>query len=278
MATGINYNDFGTMMVENRPTMLQLDADEMSRNEWKKYLNICDNVAKTAYEYMNNREEAFNSFRSAVHSLYTFIGYDTRILSIDGYTVRFIPAVCPYKVVKSKEYRNAEKAIRIFKKAREWACIESEADINNPDAVLFPMACNMQEFAGKYYNHDIEDYYNAVVGIVKTVFGENRDVLLSDLDTELSRLESIKVELGNQPWHCYKDFKNPMLSAQGKALKHAPMSIRKAIEDTMADILTARSLMTSAQLEMEEAQIAGGNLHKKQLRNKERKQAQTESK
>lgn len=269
MATKTNYNDFGAMMVENRPTMTQLDIDEMSRNEWKKYLGICDNVAKTAFEYMNNGEDSFNNFRSAVHALYTFIGYDTRILSIDGYTVRFIPAVCPYKVVKSKEYRNAEKAIRIFKKAREWACIVSGLDTYDPNAALFPNACHMQEFAGKYYDSEVEDFYNAVVDVVKRVYAENRDVMVSDMDAELERLEGIKAELGNKPWHCYKDFKNPMLSAHGKALKHAPMSIRKAIEDTMADILAARSLMTVAQLDMEEAQIAGGKLHKKQLRNKQ---------
>ena len=110
MATKTNYNDFGAMMVENRPMAeIRLDSEEMTRNEWKRYLGICDNIAKTGYQYlMSHVEEDFFTFRGAIHALYTFVGYDTRILAIDSYVLRFTTAVVQIKTVKSDAYKKAE--------------------------------------------------------------------------------------------------------------------------------------------------------------------------
>lgn len=266
MATKINYNDFGAEMVDNRPILAnQLDSEEMTRNEWKKYLSICDKVATTAYAYMAEPEkDGFPAFRSAMHELYAFVGADTRILAIDGYSVRFIPAVVPYKVVKSKAYKDAEKDVRVFKRAIEWACIVSEVSPENPEAVLFPKATNTDELSARYFHKDTQDYYNLCVKFFKSAMASNHDLQVKELSAELARLESVRDELGQQKWNCYKDFKDPMLSANGKTkLKHVPASIRKNIEDTMADILTARSLMTTAQLDKEEAQIKGGKKQEK---------------
>lgn len=259
MATNIKFNDFGSMMAENRPTMLQLDSEEMTRNEWKKYLKITDEIARTAYAYMaQGNGENFPAFRSAIHALYEFVGSDTRILAIDGYSVRFTSAVVPFKVVKSKDYKTAEKAIRNFKRAMEWACIVSNANSENPNARIFPDASTTAELEANYFHAETQDYYNAVVALFKKAVEEGRTFQVSDLNARLEALEAVRTDLAAQPWNCYKDFKNPMLSVGGKELKHAPASIRKNIEDTLADILTQRALMTEDQLEKEEAQIKGG--------------------
>lgn len=260
MATKTNYNDFGAMMVENRPmAKIMLDSEEMTRNEWKRYLGICDNIAKGAYAYMaKNTEESFSDFRGAIHALYEFIGYDTRILAIDGYSVRFIPAVIPVKITKSKEYKDAEKVVRKFKRALSWACDISNVSQESKGARLFPLASNVQELESNYYNSDTQDYYNAMVALFKSTVEAGQTFTVS---VALSRLEALQAsldEIGAQPWQCYKDFQDPMKSSTGKEAKHIRPELRKNIEDAMADILTQRALMSEAQLDKEEAQIKGG--------------------
>lgn len=263
----INYNDFGSEMIENRATMNQLDLDTMTKEERKNYISICDNIARTAFDYIaNGNPDNFPAFRTALHSLFAFVGTDTRILSLDAYSVRFIPAVVPYKVKKSKEYKTADKNARIFKKSIAWACEVSNVNEEDSTAVLFPNATDSVTMEQHYFNADVQDYYNAVVKFFTTAINSNAQLTLATLQEELARLESIREALANQKWHYYKDFKNPMESSTGKALKHAPESIRKNIEDTMADLLSQRELMTVAQLEKEEAQIKGGKKQAKQAK------------
>ena len=260
MATHINYNDFGAIMLENRPTMTQLEAEELTRNEWRKYLRICDDLAATAYDYMGKgNTDGFPTFRNAVHALFSFVGMDTRILAIDGYTVRFIPAVVPYKVMKSAKYKEAEKAVRGFKKAMEWACEVSGVDSENAGGILFPKAVDVQTLVANYFDADHQNEYNLCVGLFKTAMAEERHLTVANLTAELTRLESIKTELAKEDWQLYKDYKDPFLSANGKShLKHIPASLRKNIENTVADIINARTFMTVAQLEKEQDQIKGG--------------------
>lgn len=258
MATTTNYNDFGASMIENRPTMDVLDMDNMTRNERKLYRAIIDEVASTAYDYMADPAvDGFPAFRNAIHKLYAFVGTDTRILAIEGYSVRFIPAVVPYKVVKSQQFKTAEKNIRLFKKCMEWACEVSKVNPEAPDAVLFGGITDTKDM-GKFFSAEYQDEYNAVLPVCRKAMESGKKLTVSDLNANLKTLEKTRDDLAAQKWHYYKDWKNPMQSTSGKKLAHAPESIRKNIEDTMADILTARTLMTTAQLDKEHKQIKGG--------------------
>lgn len=261
-----SYNEFGIEMVENRPTMNQLDLDEMTREERKSYMHICDEVARTAFAYVaSNNPDNFPAFRSALHGLFTFVGTDTRILSLDAYSVRFIPAVVPLKVNKSNDYKRAEKALRTFKRAIGWACAVSEADPESPESIIFPKAADLVGLETHYFTSEVQDYYNALVPFFKASDGHG--LQLSTLLEEKARLEKVVEDLAAQPWHYYKDFKDPMLSSNGKKkLNHVPDSIRKNIEDVMADMLSARELMTADQLDKEEAQIKGGRKQAKQAK------------
>lgn len=246
------------MFIENRATMDTLDMDNLTRNERKQYRAIIDEVASTAYDYMANPAvDGFPAFRNAIHKLYAFVGTDTRILAIEGYSVRFIPAVVPYKVVKSQQFKTAEKNIRLFKKCMEWACEVSKVNPENPDAVLFSGVTNPKDM-GQFFSADYQDEYNAVLPVCRMAMESGKTVTVSALNSHLKSLEGIRDDLASQKWHFYKDWKNPMQSTSGKKLAHAPESVRKNIEDTMADILTARTLMTTAQLEKEHKQIKGG--------------------
>lgn len=269
MATHNKFNLFGEMMMENRPTMAQFSPDmvtegDMTKDEWKKYLSICDDVACAAFDYMAtpSNPNGFDNFRNAVHKLYAFVETDTRILAIDGYSVRFIPAVVPFKVVKSDAYKTLEKTVRAFKKGMSWAISVTNADAGNPNAVVFPIDADASNLSKTYYSADVEKEYNAVISVWNSMKKEGTAMTVGAMKVHLEELESALEELGTQKWQCYKDYKHPMQSSTGKKLSHVPTSIRKAIEDTMADVLSARQLMTTEQLEKEHAQIKGGRKSK----------------
>lgn len=258
MATKNTFNEFGTMMVENRPTMAQLDSEEMTRNEWRQYLHICDNIAISAFNYISGHGDKFADYRTSLHALFTFVEVDTRILALDAYSMRFIPALVPYKVVKSTAYKQAEKAVRTFKKSIAWACDKSGADVDKPTDVLFGNVKNMAEFADKYFSADHQNEYNAIALLLKRCLEADNTLTVADLTTHLNTLESHVDTLAAQPWQCYKDYKNPMISSTGKLLNHLPASLRKNLEDVMADMLEQRALMSLELREKEEKQIKGG--------------------
>lgn len=257
------YNTFGSEMIENRLTQSMLDLDLLTTFERKNYISICDEIATAAFALMSSNDpNNFPAFRTALHRLFTFVETETRILSLDAYSLRFIPAVVPYKTVKSKEYRDAEKTIRVFRQAIEWACEVSGVDPSNAEGELFPKAKNIAQLQSEYYTADVQDSYNAIVGL----FVANNALKVSDLNARLKTLEDARDELGKKPGNFYKDFKDPMKSSTGKRLAHAPMSVRKGIEDAMADLLSQRSLMTTEQLDKEEAQIVGGKKQAKKAK------------
>lgn len=257
MATSTKYNDFGKMVIDNRFVMNSIDADDVgSSKQWAEYLSICDGMAVTCYRYLaDTTGDNFPAFRSAIHRLFTYAGMDTRIMAIDAYTVRFIPAIVAYKTVKSQAYKDAEKAVRQAVRASEWICDVSGVNAENPDAVLFPKVSDTVTVSDAYYNQDAEAEYNFCV---KLWNANGKSLTVADMNTEVARLEKVRDDLAAIPGNFYKDFKDPMKSSNGKALKHAPMSVRKGIEDTLADLLTARNYMTEDQLNKEEAQIKGG--------------------
>lgn len=256
----INYNEYAATMLENRPFMAQLDADEMSKKDWKKYLDIIDNVARTAYNHTQKGD--FAPFRSAVHALYTFLEMDTKILGIDSYTTIFLVGAVPYNTKRSKAYKAAEKAISTFKKAMKWAREQSKVEDPAPNSVIFPNATTLEEYEAHYFDKnddDNQDYYNAMLPKVKAALAINEPLHWSALEEHLESLEEAKSELAKLPKNYWKDYQNPLKNKEGtKDLKHVPASIRKNIENTVADVITIRSLMTEDQIEKEQAQIQAG--------------------
>lgn len=252
----VSYNEFGAEMIENRPTMATLDLDTLSRNERKEYLSIIDNVARTAYAYIADKtHDNFPAFRASLHALFTFVGCETRILALDGYTMRFVPATCIVKVKKSNEYKSAEKAIRIFKDAISWAKDVSLITTDDPNAPIFPGIKSVADAQNEFYSKDYEDEFNAIIRIFSS---NDCNITLQTLTDWMSSLERERDYLKTQDWHYYCDYQNPMMKTNGKFYDHAPEAIRRNIENTMADLLTQRALMTEAQLSKEEAQIKGG--------------------
>lgn len=89
---------------------------------------------------------------------------------------------------------------------------------------------------------------------------------VTDAEAEVTRLKSEP----NNEWY----EKTPMLD---KTMKHASTKCRKLIEDTIADILTERSLMTVEELQEEALALKAARKAKKQAKAKAEAEAQAQS-
>ena len=259
--THTNYNDFGEMVVENRPfadSQITLDDSGMTRAEWKNYLDIMDEVVATCYNYMAfPKDDLFSQFRNAVHRLYTFFGIDTRILAIDGYVLRLCPASITMSTVKSDSLKDAERAVRKFKSAMDWAMELNNADPTNDEFVLFPNGMT------DHYDSEIQDKYNLIVKLWTACNKEGKPLTVSVLKSRLAELNKDVSDIESKPWQKYVTHKCdlPLDKTTHKAkigTKHVTAKTRKKIEDCIADILTQRSMMTPELLEKEHKQIKGG--------------------
>lgn len=86
------------------------------------------------------------------------------------------------------------------------------------------------------------------------------ELAVENAKAEVERLES-------EPHNVWYE-KTPMLD---KTKKHATAKCRKLIEDTIADIITERSLMTVEELQEEALQLKAARKARKQAQNKEEK-------
>ena len=256
MATKTTFNAIASITIENRDFSYALTKDDMSKNEWDKYLSICNKVAKTCYKYLSGKG-TFEDYRGAIHSLFVFMGMDTRILALDSYVVSMNRTV-PYVWQKSDAYKTACSNITKFKRAKNWAIEVSEVDEEQEDAILFPKAESVEGMVANYFDKETQDHYNLCIGLFKSALANGQKLTVKDVKDELARLEEVKDELARTPKQYYKDYKDPMKTGKDKVLKNVPSEIRKNIEDALADILSGRMTLTNDQLEKEEKQIKGG--------------------
>lgn len=254
----IMYNDFAQLCIDNRDFSfsLSLENGDMTRKEWDKYRDICDNVAKSGYKFLSGKG-TFEDYRAAIHALFSFMGIQTRILALDGNVLQFNRAI-PYIWVKSKEYKDADSAVRKFKRAMKWACEKSGVEEDNDSGVLFPKADSVKGMEEHYFTAEEQDNYNLCIGLFKAALAEDRDLTVKDMAVHLDGLEETRLNLKKTPKQFYKDYKNPLKSGTGKDLRHVSVDVRKCIEDALADMLTNRMTMTQAMVDKENAQIKGG--------------------
>lgn len=252
----INYNEFAQLCIDNRDFSFSLTNEDMTRKEWDKYRDICDNVAKSGYKFLSGKG-TFEDYRAAIHALFSFMGIETRILALDGNVMQFNRCI-PYIWVKSKEYKEADSAVRKFKRAMKWALEVSGVEEEQDSAAMFPKADSVKGMEEHYFTAEDQDNYNACIALFKTALGEDRDLTVKDMKLHLDGLEEKKTALVKTPRQYFKDYKNPLKSGTGKDLRHVSIEVRKCIEDALADMLTNRMTMTQAMVDKENAQIKGG--------------------
>ena len=222
-----NTNTMTNAIIENRYIgKVQLTADDMggmSCDNWNQYRQICDRLAKQAYDHAIGRAIDVNALGVYINAIFEFFGVDT--IDSSKYHARILATMVERKPQSSQVLKDARKAKSEAKKAWEKAILEEVS----------------------------EDAQNEL----KAVYEECSE-----------KLEELYLEPKNY-WYDLV----PMLD---RTKKHATAKARKALEDTCADIISERQLMTVEELEAEAVRLADERKGRK-MRKKAEEKAKAEA-
>lgn len=216
-------NTMKNTIVENRYIgKIQLTADDMGGagcDNWNQYRQICDRLAKQAYDHAVGRAVDKNALGVYISAIFEFFGVDT--IDSSKYHARILATMVERKPQSSQTLKDARKAKTVAKKEWEQAITNEETEEK--------------------------------IAELKAVFEEKSQVL-----------EDLYLEPKNY-WYDLV----PMLD---KTKRHATAKARKALEDTCADIISERQLMSIEELEAEAVRLADERKGRK-LRKKEEEKA-----
>lgn len=229
--TGIN--EYAETIIENRwMSTAQLSADDMGPTTWKQYRNLCDRIAIASWRSLHKNTDS-NAIGLELTALLAFFGSDAKATT--SMQKRILLACVSVKKQYSPELKAARKALNEAKKALESF---------DPNAPLVA-----------------QEHVSIPVAALAFASGMNADKAMETATTTSPTLEGLKNAVDNaqakvdelraMPKHEWYD-KVPMLDA---SKNHASTKCRKLIEDTIADILTERSLMTIEELQVEAAEL-----------------------
>ena len=222
-----NTNTMTSTIIENRYIgKVQLTADDMggmSCDNWNQYRQICDRLAKQAYDHAIGRAIDVNALGVYISAIFEFFGVDT--IDSSKYHARILATMVERKPQSSQVLKDARITKSEAKKAWEKAILEEVS----------------------------EDAQNELKGIYEECS---------------EKLEELYLEPKNY-WYDLV----PMLD---RTKKHATAKARKALEDTCADIISERQLMTVEELEAEAVRLADERKGRK-MRKKAEEKAQAEA-
>ena len=119
-------NTYFDTIVDNRRTVYQLDADDMGATAWKQYRQLCDNLAKAAWNSLRKKENEDNVVGMSLAGLFAF--FDLDLKAMPEFQNRILLACIDYKRIRSDEMKDARKALTEAKKALAEAIEAEEED------------------------------------------------------------------------------------------------------------------------------------------------------
>lgn len=119
-------NMYFDSIVENRRTVYQLTADDMSASSWKQYRQLCDNLAKAAWNSLRKKSNDDNIVGLSLSGLFAF--FDLDLKAMPEYQNRILLACIDYKRYRSEEMKEARKALTKAKSALADAIEAKEED------------------------------------------------------------------------------------------------------------------------------------------------------
>ena len=119
-------NSYFDTITDNRRTVYQLTADDVGPKTWAQYRQLCDNIAKAAWDTMNGKATDDNVIGVSLAGLFAFYGLDN-IKALPAYQRRIIVACVDKKRMRSEVMKAAYKAKNEAKKALD-AALESDDD------------------------------------------------------------------------------------------------------------------------------------------------------
>lgn len=129
-------NTYFDTITENRRTVYQLTADDVGPKTWAQYRQLCDNIAKAAWDTMNGRAKDDNVVGVSLAGLFAFFGLDN-IKALPAYQRRIIVACVDKKRMRSDTMKAAYKAKNEAMKALNEAL---ESDDENVDTTALQTA------------------------------------------------------------------------------------------------------------------------------------------
>lgn len=217
-----NTNTMKNTIIENRYIgKVQLTADDMGGigcDNWNQYRQICDKLAKQAYDHAIGRAIDNNALGVYISAIFDFFGVET--IDSSKYHARVLATMVERKPQTSQALKDARKEKKLAKDVWEKAIADEE-----PEEKLAEL---------------------------KAIYEECSDAL-----------DALYLEPKNY-WYDLV----PMLD---RTKKHATAKARKALEDTCADIISERQLMTVEELEAEAIRLADERKGRKARKSKEEK-------
>ena len=128
-------NTYFETITENRRTVYQLTADDVTSKAWKQYRQLCDNIAKAAWDTMNGKAKDDNIVGISLAGLFAFFELD--IKALPAYQRRILVSCVDKKRQRSDEMKEAYKAKAKAKKALDEAL---ESDDENVDITALQTA------------------------------------------------------------------------------------------------------------------------------------------
>ena len=119
-------NMYFDTIVDNRRTVYQLDADDMGNTAWKQYRQLCDNLAKAAWNSLRHKDTEDNLVGMSLAGLFAFFELDLK--AVPEYQNRILLACVDYKRIRSQEMKDARKALSAAKEAYKKALEEGVED------------------------------------------------------------------------------------------------------------------------------------------------------
>lgn len=207
MTMNTNTNTMKNTIIENRYIgKVQLTADDMGGmtcDNWNQYRQICDRLAKQAYDHAIGRAVDKNALGVYIKAIFEFFGVET--IDSSAYHARILATMVERKPQSSQTLKDARKAKTVAKKAWEESMVNEEPE-------------------------------------------EKQAEFKADYEQACEKLEELYLEPKNY-WYDLV----PMLD---RTKRHATAKARKALEDTCADIISERQLMSVEELEAEAIRLA----------------------
>ena len=217
-----NANTMKNTIIENRYIgKVQLTADDMGGigcDNWNQYRQICDKLAKQAYDHAIGRAIDNNALGVYISAIFDFFGVET--IDSSKYHARILATMVERKPQTSQALKDARKEKKLAKDVWEKAIADDE-----PEEKLAELKATYEECS--------------------------------------NALDALYLEPKNY-WYDLV----PMLD---RTKKHATAKARKALEDTCADIISERQLMTVEELEAEAIRLADERKGRKARKSKEEK-------
>ncbi len=214
---------------------VQLTADDMGGvgcANWDQYLNVCSVLSVAAWNHTIGKATDDQIINTAIAGLLDFFGIE--VVDSARYTARILSVLVNRKAQRSQALKDALKVKKLAKEALDK--YDPDIPVPEDETVFSPVVAALAFASGM--NADIANKEATHVIHYKTL-----EELEADYEDACAKVDALYREPKNY-WF------DPAPGFDTRTFKAKP-AIRKALEDTCADIYTERQFMSADELKAE---------------------------